>query len=153
MPIMAAHERSDARGSARLLANAAIKCVDDGSAPPHQLTSINNLYRLLESYRCHRFLGFEYEPRFERGAEALTLLPSAERHVLDLRDALEKAFREVYQGEDIDRAVGSVEDVLRSVAYPETRDAEPAMCRGAQKPRTNADLRSDVSLRLAYDVL
>ena len=118
MPIMAAHDQNDARGSARVLATTAKRCIDSELAPSRYVGVINNLYRLLEAYRTHRFTGYEYEPRSERGPEALTLMPNADRHVLDLRAALEHALGEVYRDEHPDRAVESIEGVLRSLVLP-----------------------------------
>ena len=119
MPIMAANDQNDARGSAVVLANTAKRCVDAVQAPAKHVAALNNLFRLLEAYRSHRFLGFEYEPHAARGTESLTLLPPMERHVLDLRDALDKAIGDVYSDEDKNSALDSIENVLRSVAYPE----------------------------------
>jgi hypothetical protein len=122
MPIMAANDQNDVRGSARVLATTALACIERAHATPRHVPVLNNLYRLLEAYRSHGFLGFEYEPRPARGPEALTLLPSVERHVGDLKAALDVAIGQVYQDEDKDRAVESIENVLRSIAYPDRKD-------------------------------
>src|SRR6266481_5845413 len=119
MPIMAAHDQNDARGSARVLAATVKKCIEEDYAPSKHKSALNNLYRLLEAYRAHRFVVFEYEPRSARGPEALTLLPPPERNVVELRMALDRAFENVYRGRALDEAVDSVENVLRSIAYPE----------------------------------
>jgi hypothetical protein len=120
MPIMAAHDQNDARGSARWLASTARRGLEEPPYASSHVSALNNLFRLLEAYRAHRFAGFDFEPRSARGPEALTLLPAVERHIVDLRVALDRAFDEVYQGQDRDQAVTSVEDVLRAAAYPES---------------------------------
>ncbi|MBR0794002.1 hypothetical protein JQ615_01220 [Bradyrhizobium jicamae] len=119
MPIMAAHDENDARGSARVLASNVRKSIENAGGPPRHVSALNNLYRLLEAYRSHRFIGFEYQPSSPRGPEALTLLPPAERHVLDLRVALDRALEQAYQGLERDAALDQVEKVLRAVAYPQ----------------------------------
>jgi hypothetical protein len=120
---MAAHDENDARGSARVLASNVRKSIDNLDGPPKHLSALNNLYRMLEAYRSHRFLGFEYEPSSPRGPEALTLLPPAERHVLDLRVALDRALDHVYGDTEREQALDLVENVLRAVAYPESGGA------------------------------
>jgi hypothetical protein len=118
MPIMAAHDENDARGSARVLASAVRKCILGADGARKNLSSLNNLYRMLEDYRSHGFVGFGYEPPATRGPEALTLLPPTERHVLDLRVALDRALDEAYRGTNKEDALDNVERVLKSVAYP-----------------------------------
>jgi len=115
---MAAHDQNDARGSARVLALTAKKCLDETYEPSKHRSTLNSLYRLLEAYRSHGFLGFEYEPRAPRGPEALTLLPRAERNVADLRLAFDRAFEEVYRERERGEAVQLVENVLKSIVYP-----------------------------------
>ncbi len=108
MPIMAAHDQNDARGSARVLATTVKRCIEEDYAPSKHKSALNNLF----------FVGFDYEPRSARGPEALTLLPPPERNVVELRMALDQAFDNVYHGRALDDAVNSVENVLRSIAYP-----------------------------------
>lgn len=122
MPIMAADDQNDARGSARILAATVRKGIEDEYAPSKHKSAFNNLYRLLEAYRAHRFVGFEYQPRSARGPEALTLLPPPERNVVELRLALDRTLDDVFN----DRANGikSIENVLRSIAYPEKMASE-----------------------------
>jgi hypothetical protein len=119
MPIMAAHDENDARGSARVLASTVRKCIDDAGGRRRPLSFLNNLYMMLEDYRSHGFVGFAYEPSSARGPEALTLLPPTERHVQDLRFALDRALEEAYRGTEKDVALDRVESVLKSVAYPD----------------------------------
>jgi hypothetical protein len=137
MPIMAAHNQNDARGSARVLATTVKRCIEEDYAPTRHKSALNNLYRLLEAYRAHHFVEFEYQPRSPRGPEALTLLPPPERNVLELRTALDRAFDHVYHGRPLDEAVESVENVLRSIAYPEKVAPE-----GVDRERAYAFLKS-----------
>lgn len=125
MPIMAANDQNDVRGSARVLASTAKKSIEEDLASSRYVSALNNFYRLLEAYRSHRFIGFEYEPRSARGPEALTLLPPMDRNVVDLREALDLAFKEIYGDQDWNAAVDSVENVLRSAAFPEKEASAP----------------------------
>ncbi len=120
MPIMAAHDENDARGSARVLANTVRKCMEIGKDPPKYASAFDNFYSMLEDYRSHGFVGFAYVQSPTRGPEALTLLPPAERHVLDLRIAFDRALKKAYGDTDKDEALDIVEKVLRAVAYPDT---------------------------------
>ncbi|GAA0332320.1 hypothetical protein GCM10009087_48150 [Sphingomonas oligophenolica] len=117
MPIMAVQEQNDARGAARVLARTIKKCVDDARDPARHKTSFRNMYHLLESYRSHRFIPLEYQPRSERGPESLNILPSADQHVGDLRIALESALDQIY--DDREKGIVSLEQVMRSMAYPD----------------------------------
>jgi hypothetical protein len=120
MPIMAAHERSDARGAARLLAHMALECIDNPKAAVNQEVALNNVYRLLESYRSNAFFGID-APRqpFRRFSDKLALTPPRERHVRDVREAIERARLEVFSDQPKDQAIESVERVLRALAYPQ----------------------------------
>jgi hypothetical protein len=138
MPIMAAHDQNDARGSARVLATTVRKCIEEDYNPSRHKSALNNLYRLLEAYRAHRFGGFDYEPRSARGPEALTLLPPAEQNVVELRMALDQAFDNVYNGR-VDEAVDSIENVLRSIAYPKMTRAP---IESVDRERVSAFLKS-----------
>jgi hypothetical protein len=123
MPIMAAHERSDARGAARLLASMALECIDDPKNASDQEVTLNNLYSLLESYRSDVFFGLEAPARRSSSpaVEKLTLIPQTERHVGEVRDALEKARVAAFAGESKERAIASIEKVLRAIAYPKMK--------------------------------
>jgi hypothetical protein len=112
---MAADDQHDARGSARVLAVIVRNGIKEDYAPLKHKSAFNNLYRLLEAYRAHRFVGFEYQPRPARGPEALTML-AQERNVVELRLALDRAFDAIF--EDRVQGVEFVENVLRSIAYP-----------------------------------
>jgi hypothetical protein len=123
---MAAHERSDARGAARLLALMALDCIDNPKVAVEQEVALNNVYRLLESYRSNAFFGLD-TPRqpFRRISDKLALTPPKERHVTDVREAIEQARLTVFANQSKDRAIESVEKVLRALAYPE-RERKPS---------------------------
>ena len=115
MPIVAANERGDVRGSTRFLANTVRGYVVNRPAIDRfEKVYLNNLYRLLEGYRTHRVVAFEHGPKPATGSGALTLLRPTVSNVRDLRIALEKALRSVY-GNTEDAAV-SVETVLMAIA-------------------------------------
>lgn len=120
MPIMASQSGSDARGAAKLLAAAAHQCISDpGTAPQHQV-ALNNVYRLLETFRTNASFGLRRPARqsSRNAVETLSIMPPAERHVKEVRDALERAIEDSFAGCSIEQAVGTIEDVLRAVAYP-----------------------------------
>jgi hypothetical protein len=121
---MAIHERSDARGSARLLAMMALECIDHPEAATDQEVVLNNVYRLLENYRSDQFFGLE--PPTRRSAQPLpqklTLIPPMERHVREVRQALEEARAVAFLGQSKEHAIASIEKVLRAVAYPELKE-------------------------------
>lgn len=121
MPITAAYEHNDARGTARLLAAIARDCVRDPSIAAQHEVAMNNVYRLLQAYRTQAFFGLEpaYQVSPDESIEALTLLPPVERHVKDVRDALEHALRTTFASEPQEHALDLIESVLRAVTYPE----------------------------------
>jgi hypothetical protein len=120
MPIMSAQGQKDARGAAKLLALTARKCVWDPSAAAEGEVALNNAYRLLETFRKNAFFGLEpHAKQFPpRVTEAISLLPTSERHLKDVRIALDNAVATVFRGKSKDEAIELVETVLRQVAYP-----------------------------------
>ena len=101
MPIMSAQQKNDARGTARLLARAASDSIrNPRPAPATREVLLNNVFRLLEAYRATAFFGSEPSPRpySARVTEAISLLPRAERHVRDVKVAMEKAKLRHFQG-------------------------------------------------------
>jgi hypothetical protein len=124
MPITAIHEQNDARGAVRLLATAAKDFIGNEPVALDKEVALNNMYRLLEAYRTHAFFGLEgsAHPPAPDTAETLTLLPPADRHVEDVRKALERALTTTFGDRSTEEALELVESVLRAVAYPETRN-------------------------------
>lgn len=120
MPIMAAHGRSDARGTARLLATFALASVDNPKRDEPEEVTLNNMFRLLQSFRKDAFFGRETsdESRPQSAAEKLTLRPPVERNVREVRQALEEATATAFEGRSRDAAIETVENVLRWIAYP-----------------------------------
>lgn len=120
MPIMASHGRSDARSTARLLAGAALKCIDYPAGAHAYEVPLNNVYRLLESFRRNTLFGLEppseRRPSYARGK--LTLRPPSPQHVREVREALERAKDAAFADQPRDEAIRTVENVLRLLAYP-----------------------------------
>ena len=125
MPIMSAQQQNDARGTTRLLALAASDSIRNASSAGSREVVLNNMYRLLEAYRVNTFFGLEPQakPFPSRATEMISLLPRAERHVKDVRIALEKALAVVFPGQPKDEAIGTIEKVLRGITYPERFEA------------------------------
>lgn len=121
MPIMAAHGQNDARVAARLLANTAMDCLRHPEGASQWQVALNNVYRLLESFRSNPFFGQEAPlPHTTHEApETLALVPPAERHARDVRVAIERALEQAFPDEPRDQAIREVEKVLQGVAYPQ----------------------------------
>ena len=119
MPIMASQGQSDARGTAQILASMALDCISNPARAPEERVALNNVYRLLESFRTNLLFGFEpaIPPSNVRSPQRLTLKRPLERHVRDVRDALEEARRAAFGDRDKDEALSVIENVLRSLAY------------------------------------
>jgi hypothetical protein len=120
MPIMAAHSRNDARGSARLLATAARDALANPGVARDREVALNNVYRLLEAFRAETLLDIDLSARQnpQDAAEALSLMPPVQRNQGYVRDALERAMGSAFANESRDRAIETVENVLRAAAYP-----------------------------------
>ena len=120
MPIMAAHGQNDARVAARLLASTAVDCLRDPATAGQWEVALNNVYRLLESFRINQFFGHEAPSRKSpHGApETLSLVPPMERHVKEVRLALAKALDVTFADQPRDEAIVAVEKVLQGLAYP-----------------------------------
>jgi hypothetical protein len=127
MPIMAAHAQSDARGAAWLLASTAKQYLSERGDAASTRGALNNVYRLLEAYRS-KVIFSPTRPVSQTGvdsADLLTLLPTTEGHLEDVRDALEQALTSTFSSESKSAALEFIEGVLRAAAYPE-RFEEPA---------------------------
>ena len=120
MPIIAANEQNDARGTARLLARAVSQYIKNPHIGADHRTALNNAFRLLEAYRTNAFFGYEppLQENSQETTEALTLLPPIERHVSDVRTALEKAISEVFADAPEEQAIDTIENVLRAIVNP-----------------------------------
>ena len=119
MPIMAAQGRSDARVAARILADAAIECLNNPTLGPSHTVTLNNVYRFLEAYRVNTFFGQEQSVSPSNGSEALSLLSPLEQNVGAVRSALTDAIQKAFAGQTKDEALSAVESVLKKLAYPE----------------------------------
>ena len=135
MPITAAQEQNDARGAVRLLAKAAKDFIGDEPVALDKEVALNNVYRLLEAYKAHAFFGLEVPAVHFPGdtAETLTLLPPVERHVRDVRDALDHALSTTFGEQSAEQALELVEHVLRAVAYPQEHEQLSGEDRGKAK--------------------
>lgn len=131
MPIMSVVDRSDARVSARVLARTARRCIAGELEGTTHKVELVNLFRLLNAFRSHGFESYAYEPRSQRGPEALTLKPTVDRHVVDLGAALAEALRESYGPADQNEAINQIDKVIRRVAKSEelSDDARKATVR------------------------
>ena len=134
MPMMAAYEFNDARDSARLLASRTLDGLRDRELAPAFENAINNMYRLLQGFRSHRFYGFsERVPLENDGPHSASVRPS-DHNVGDLKHALEEAFHTAFGDEDRRSALDEIKVVLRMVAYPQA-GAEPDQAELAKTER------------------
>ncbi len=124
MPIMSVVDRSDARASARVLALTAKRSIDGQLEGRTHRTELVNMLRLLNAYKAHGFGGYEYEARSPRGPEALTLMPTVDRHVVDLRFAIDDALRFTYGDGIQDEAIEQIDTVIRRVALAQTPEED-----------------------------
>lgn len=132
MPIMSAQGRNDARAAAWLLASEARDCLDNPAIAPAHSTLLNNVYRLIESYRVNMFFGFERTSSYQPSQETISSAPPLEQHVADVRDALDRALEIAFTGQPKEAAVDVIEKVLKGVLYPEPNapsDAEKTKVR------------------------
>jgi hypothetical protein len=119
MPLMAAYEQNDARDSARLLAERTIEGLESEQHSASTGNSINNMYRLLQSYRLHGFYGYFEHTRPDDDGSITSLLVSSDKNVGDLGQALDSTFQTVFIGQDPGQAIDGMKGVLRMVAFPE----------------------------------
>ena len=125
---MAAHGRNDARSAARLLARTAKEAITNPEIARARTVALNNVYRLLEAYRANPFFGVEQSSgqAMQKSAETLTLTTSVERHVKDVRRAMEQAIDSAFENQPKQKAIESIEGVLRSITYPEKNFKKPS---------------------------
>ena len=128
MPIMAATGGSDARAAARLLAGTAVECLKAPEKAPSMAVAINNVYRLLEAYRSNQFFGLETSarPGTVRTMGPLTSTTLSERHVRDVRLAINDAVKQTFDDASVDHAVDLIEQALRGLIYPDKFQAPSA---------------------------
>lgn len=125
---MASQGRTDARGTLQLLASTALECIDDPNVAQEQEVALNNVYRLLESYRVSPFFASEAPSQIplQVEREKLTLQGPLERNVREVRDAIAHALTTAFNDANKDEAVERIGTVLRSVAYPHQVQAPSA---------------------------
>lgn len=131
MPIMSAHGESDARVAAWLLATTAWDCLRAPAQQPLPEVALNNVYRLLEAAKLNPFFGRERDQARTAGSlsDPVFLSHARERHVREVRSALDSAIKATYQDESPEAAIESVEMVLKGLAYPEQFGAPSAHAR------------------------
>ena len=120
MSIMSAYAQSDARGVAWLLAATAKKCLEDQDSARDLGYSLNNAYRLLETYRSKAFASASEAPSPYSGnaMETSSLIPLYEQHISEVRSAVGQALVAVFGADRQDDAIDRIETVLRAAAYP-----------------------------------
>ena len=123
---MSTQGRSDARNAAWLLAVTAKDCLADPEKARRSAIALNNVYRLIESYRVNPFFGLEVTSEPQQSSQTISPLPPLEHHVKAVRDALEYARTIAFPGQTIDQAVTVIERVLKGVAYPESGEPSNA---------------------------
>jgi len=117
---MATRGWDDARATARLLVRTTLECLRDINKAPDAAASLNNVYRLLEAYRVNPFFGYIQRDVPEGKPDQDAVRTSIrDRHLSEVRTALEEAVNAVFQGESKDAAVQAVENVLRQITYPQ----------------------------------
>jgi hypothetical protein len=92
----------------------ALESINNPKQGEPQEVALNNMYRLLQSFRKDTFFGREAPADVPRSsAEKLTLRPPMERNVRDVKQALEEAVTVAFAGQSKDAAIEVVENVLR----------------------------------------
>jgi hypothetical protein len=118
MPILSTQGESDARVAAWLLATTAVDCLQNPALASTSEVALNNVYHLLEAARLNPFFGFEPKRGVAERAEGVFLAPARERHVGEVRSALEAAIADHFGGRPREEALAALETVLRQVTYP-----------------------------------
>ncbi len=131
---MAGRGWDDARATTRLLAGAAVECLQNPAKAPERVTALDNIYRLLEAFRTNPIFGFtSIERRHGHAVDAFTISPPREKHLTEVRDVIRDAIAVAFKGRSTDQAVVEVEEVLRLLAYPNKgKPKKPAMIRATR---------------------
>lgn len=119
MPMMAVYEQNDARHSARVLAGMTLQELQ--GQDEIEETVLLNMFRLLDGFRSHAFYGIEDETIPDDDFSSTSMMPSGERHISEVRAALERTIEEL--GGNRDELLETVEGVLRYKAYPDLGQA------------------------------
>ena len=116
MPIMAAQDQNDVRGSTRVLASTAKRYIAHPPVDDRHVPAMNGVFRLLKVFRASRLQGYEYQPGIDRGPDAVYMLQTPSRHVAELRDALDRALSSAAGDRGQDVTIEAIQNVLRSSA-------------------------------------
>lgn len=120
MPISSAHGEHDARVAAWLLAATALDCLQNPERAQEAETTLNNVYQLLETTRVNPFFGYERSDYSEAEGQAPVFLSSArERHVPEVRSALDSALATHFEHQSREDALRAIGEVLKRLTYPE----------------------------------
>jgi hypothetical protein len=124
MPIMTAQGQHDARIAARLLAHTAVDCILNPSIATDRTIALNNVYRLLETFKVNPFFGLEDSAAIDlQEEESLSLGQPIEKHVKEVGDAITAAIGVTFDGFTKPQAIDEVEKVLKGIAYPQSYSA------------------------------
>lgn len=116
MPIMAVQDQNDVRGSTRVLANTAKRYINHLPADDRHIPAMNGVFRLLKLYRASKLQGYEYQPRMDRGPDAVYMRPATSRHVGDLREALDLALADAANGRPHETTIDAIQNALKGLA-------------------------------------
>lgn len=142
MPIMAASEWTDDRSTTLLMAENALECLTDKRKAAASTVVLNNVYRLLESYKGNPFFGYLAEdPREDHEMEGA----GSEPELHDVRYAIESALKVAFKGQPEEKAISAVEAVLRGLVAPK-KHPQPA----AKERKRAQRFFSELSQRLAF---
>jgi hypothetical protein len=98
----------------------ALASINNPNVGEPQEVALNNMYRLLQSFRKDAFFGQEIlsGSQSQSAPDRLALRPPVERNVREVREALDQATKVAFGGQSRDQAIETVESVLRAIAYP-----------------------------------
>lgn len=113
MPIMAAQDQNDVRGSTRVLASTAKRYIDHVPVDDRHIPAMNGVFRLLKLYRASRLQGYEYQRQMERGPEAVCMFPATSGHVSELTVALDHAVTDAAEERGADITIDVIQHALR----------------------------------------
>ncbi|MYB77466.1 MAG: hypothetical protein F4X83_10305 [Chloroflexi bacterium] len=109
-----------------MLMTTARDCLDNPATAPDHAVALNNVFRLLELYRVNSFFGFHSATTPMPEAETLTLTPTIEQHVQEVREVLEGSVAIAFEGQSKEEAISIVEEVLRKITYPDKGEVAAA---------------------------
>lgn len=112
MPIMAMTDQTDVRGPMRMMLSTVKNGWKDSEITPREKRAMNNLYRLLESYRAHQFQIYN-DAAVSQAPELLSGLPPAQSNLQSVGSAICEALYKAYSN-DGSEALDAIEQVLEA---------------------------------------